>query len=135
MIFKREGYKIIACYKNSSLSVDSVLNSEYGRYWDLITDQTLASFWAIQFISIRGIPECSYKRFAFSVIPPYLLAIAPCTEIRILESWKRLVVGSGIREMFAYGTRNTTQGIRNPIKECNPESKFHWQYSVSSTWN
>ena len=135
MILKREGYKVIACYKNSSLSVDCVLNSEYGRHWDLITDQTLASFWAIQFISIRGFPECSYKRFAFSVIPPYLLAIAPCTEIRILESWKRLVVGSGIREMFAYGTRNTTQGIRNPIKECNPESKFHWQYSVSSTWN
>ena len=102
---------------------------------ETLLDQTLASFWAIQFISIRGFPECSYKRFAISVIPPYLLAIAPCTEIRILESWKRLVVGSGIREMFAYGTRNTTQGIRNPIKECNPESKFHWQYSVSSTWN
>ena len=49
MIFKSEGYKIIACYKNSSLSVDCVLNSEYGQYWDLITDQTLASFWGIQF--------------------------------------------------------------------------------------
>ena len=81
MIFKREGYKIIACYKNSSLSVDSVLNSEYGQYWDL-PDQTLASFWAIQFIFIRGIPECSYKRIAFSVIPPYLLAIAPCKGIQ-----------------------------------------------------
>ena len=32
MIFKREGHKIIACYKNSSLSVDSVLNSDYGQY-------------------------------------------------------------------------------------------------------
>ena len=51
MTFKREGYKIIACYKNSLLSVDCVLSSEYGQYWDL-TDQTLASFWAIQFISI-----------------------------------------------------------------------------------
>ena len=122
MIFKREGYKIIACYKNSSLSVDSVLNSEYGRYWDLITDQTLASFWAIQFISIRGIPECSYKRIAFSVIPPYLLAIAPCKEIRILESWKRLLVGSGIREMFVYGIRNSR--LWNPENNSmNPESR------------
>ena len=121
MILKREGYKVIACYKNSSLSVDCVLNSEYGQYWDLITDQTLASFWAIQFISIRGIPECSYKRFAFSVIPPYLLAIAPCTEIRILESWKRLLVGSGIREMFVYGIRNSR--LWNPeYNSRNPES-------------
>ena len=121
MIFQREGYKIIACYKNSSLSVDSVLNSEYRWYWDLITDQTLASFWAIQFISIRGIPECSYKRIAFSVIPPYLLAIAPCTEIRILESWKRLLVGSGIREMFVYGIQNSA--LWNPeYNSMNPES-------------
>lgn len=70
MIFKEEGYKIIACYKNSSLSVDSVLNSEYMQYWDL-TDQIWASFWGIQFISIRGFPVCSYKLIAFSVIPPY----------------------------------------------------------------
>ena len=31
--------------------------------------------------------------------------------------------------------RNTAQGIRNPTKDWNPESKFHWQKLESSTWN
>ena len=75
-------------------------------------------------LGLRGFPECSYKLIAFSVIPPYLLAIAICKGIRILESWKCLLMESGI---LGFGTRNTTQGIRNPTKECNPESKFHWQ--------
>ena len=30
---------------------------------------------------------------------------------------------------------NTAQGIRNPTKDWNPESKFHWQKLESSTWN
>ena len=47
-IEKSWGHKIVACYKNSLLSVDSVLNSEYEQYWDL-TDETWASFWGIQF--------------------------------------------------------------------------------------
>ena len=47
-----------------------------------------------------------------------------------MESGRCLFMQSGI---IGFGTRNTTQGIRNPIKECNPESQvpltiFSMQY-------
>ena len=40
------------------------------------------------------------------------------------ESRKFLLVQSGI---LGFGIRNTSQGIWNPTKDWNPESKFHWQ--------
>ena len=30
-------------------------------------------------------------------------------------------------EILGFRIRNTAQGIRNPTKDWNPESKFHWQ--------
>ena len=42
--------------------------------------------------------------------------------IRIAESGKFLLVESGI---LGFGIRNTAQGIQNPAKDWNPESKFH----------
>ena len=40
------------------------------------------------------------------------------------ESGKIVLVESRI---LGSGTQNTAQGIRNPTKEWNPESKFHWK--------
>ena len=42
---------------------------------------------------------------------------------------------SGIQENIACGIRNTAQGIWNPTKEWNTESKFYWQRLQSSNWN
>ena len=39
------------------------------------------------------------------------LFVAPCKEMRILESGKILLVESGL---LSFGNRNTAQGIRNP---------------------
>ena len=36
---------------------------------------------------------------------------------------------------FDCGIQNTGQGIRNPTKDWNSESRFHWQRLESSTWN
>ena len=63
---------------------------------------------------------------------PFIGLITPCKGIRIPESGKFLVVGSWIPEKFACGILNsglwnpdTTQGIWNPTKDWNPESRFH----------
>ena len=40
----------------------------------------------------------------------------------IPEFGKMLLVESGI---LGYGIRNSAQGIRNPAKDWDPESKFH----------
>ena len=55
-----------------------------------------------------------------------------CNESRIPESkkfvlvesriWENLLVESGI---LGFGIQNTAQGIRNPSKDLNPESKCH----------
>ena len=48
-------------------------------------------------------------------------------EYKILwntESRNLLLVESGI---LGFGIRNPTQGIQNPTKDWNSESKFHWQ--------
>ena len=59
--------------------------------------------------------------------------------MRILESGKFLLVGSGIRENFAYGFRNpglwNPEYSKYPTKELNLESKFHWKRLESSTRN
>ena len=46
----------------------------------------------------------------------------PCEGIQIPQSWKFLLVESGI---LGLGVRNTAVGIRNPNDSWNPESKFH----------
>ena len=60
---------------------------------------------------------------------------APCKGIRIPESKKLLPVAwnpeSGIQ---GFGIQNTAQGIRNPSKDWNPQSKFHLQRLKCSTW-
>ena len=48
--------------------------------------------------------------------------------------------GIGIRTSFACGIRNPglwnpEYSSRNPTKDWNPKSKFHWQRLESSTWN
>ena len=43
-----------------------------------------------------------------------------------------LLVEAGI---LGFGIRNTSQGFRNPTKDWNQESKFHWQRLESSSWN
>ena len=48
------------------------------------------------------------------------------------ESQKILSVESGI---LGFGIRNTTEGNQNPTKDCNPESKFHWQILKRGTRN
>ena len=65
--------------------------------------------------------------------------MSPCKEISIPESGKFLNMESGIPLKIGIqnptdkhwnsvpGIRNTAQGIRNPTKDWNPESKFHWQ--------
>ena len=58
--------------------------------------------------------------------------VVPCNGIRIPESVKFLLVESGI---LGYGIWNTSKGIRDPTKDWNPESKFHWQRLESRTWN
>ena len=61
--------------------------------------------------------------------------IASCKEIEIPESGKFLPLESGILD---FGIRNTTQGIRNPFSDWNPESKSHWeriQNRVPGIWN
>ena len=52
----------------------------------------------------------------------------------ILESGTFLLVESGILKIclvesgiLGFAIWNTAQGIWNPTKDCNPESKFHWQ--------
>ena len=47
----------------------------------------------------------------------FLHSVAPRKGIRIPESWKYLLVESGILGL----------GIRNAINDWNPESKFHWK--------
>ena len=61
-----------------------------------------------------------------------LTSIVPYKGIWIPESGKILLMESGIleillveSEILGLGIRNTTQGIRNPTKDWNPESKFH----------
>ena len=49
----------------------------------------------------------------------YFLAL--CKGIQIPESEKVLLVKSGI---LGFGIWNTAQGIGNPSKDWNPESKF-----------
>ena len=49
-----------------------------------------------------------------------------------VESGKFLLVQSGLP---GFGIRNAAQGIRNPTKDWNPESRFHGQIPESSTWN
>ena len=60
---------------------------------------------------------------------------APCKWIRIPKPVKYFLVESGIRENCVCGIWTTGQGIRNPTKDWNPESKFHWQRLEESTWN
>ena len=48
--------------------------------------------------------------------------LAQCKGIQIPESEKVLLVKSGI---LGFGIWNTAQGIGNPSKDWNPESKFH----------
>ena len=48
------------------------------------------------------------------------LIIVPSKRIRIPESKKILLLESGIP---GFGIRNIAQVIRNPTKDCNPESK------------
>ena len=45
---------------------------------------------------------------------------------------KFLLMECGI---LGFGIRNTTQEVRNPTNDWNPESKFYWQILESSTWN
>ena len=61
-----------------------------------------------------------------------LTSIVPYKAIWIPESGKILLMESGIleillveSEILGLGIRNTTQGIRNPTKDWNPESKFY----------
>ena len=37
--------------------------------------------------------------------------------------------------ILVFGIRNTVQGIRNLIKDWNPESKNYWKILESSIWN
>ena len=79
---------------------------------------------------------CSHKPFCFEGKKKKRnIQFAPCKGIRILESWKVLLVESEIREKFACGIWNTAQRIRNPTSDWNPESRFHWQRVESSTCN
>ena len=54
------------------------------------------------------------------------MRIPECKKFLLVESriWENLPVESGILGF----------GIRNPSKDWNPESKFHWQRPESSTW-
>ena len=54
---------------------------------------------------------------------------AACKRMRIPEPVKSLLVEAGI---LGFGIRNTSQAIRNPTNDWNPESKFHWQRLESS---
>ena len=54
---------------------------------------------------------------------------ASCKRVRIPQTGKFLLVES---EILGLGIRNTTQRIRNPTKDCNPESKFHWQNEINN---
>ena len=47
-------------------------------------------------------------------------------------SGKILFVESGILD---FGILNTSQQIRNPTNNSNPQSKFHWKRLEPSTWN
>ena len=50
-------------------------------------------------------------------------SFSPCKGIWILESWKFLLVVSGI---LGFGIRNTAIGVQSPtINNWNAESKFH----------
>ena len=74
--------------------------------------------------------ESKFKplQFFYFIIPPW-------KGIRILESRKFLQVDFGV---LGCGIRNTAEGIRNPINDWNPESKFHWQRirkPVPGIWN
>ena len=48
------------------------------------------------------------------------------------ESEEIIIVKLGI---LGFRIRNAAQGIRNPIDNWNPESKFPWQRLESSSWN
>ena len=50
--------------------------------------------------------------------------LAPCRVIQISESAKFLRVES---EILSFGICNWAQEVRNPAKDWNPESKFHWK--------
>ena len=54
---------------------------------------------------------------------------ASCKRVRIPQTGKFLLVES---EILGLGIRNTTQRIRNPTKDWNPESKFHWQNEINN---
>ena len=60
------------------------------------------------------------------------LYFAPCKGIRIPESGRFLLVGSGMRENFDMESRIE---LKYPTKEWNLESKFHWKRLGSSTRN
>ena len=51
---------------------------------------------------------------------------------RNTEPGKILLVVSGI---LGFGIRYKAQGIRNPTRDWNLKSKFHWQRLESSSWN
>ena len=53
-------------------------------------------------------------------------------SLHIRESGKFLLVEF---EILGFGIRKIAQGIRNPTKDWNLKSKFHWQRQESSTWN
>ena len=79
-------------------------------YWSPYIEQ-----WRSSFPAFHQLPS-EFKKFLL-------------VESRI---WENLLVESGI---LGFGIRNTAQGIRKPSKDCNPESKFHWQRLESSFWN
>ena len=60
------------------------------------------------------------------------LYFAPCKGIRIPESGRFLLVGSGMRENFDMESRIE---LKYPTKEWNLESKFHWKRLEFSTRN
>ena len=59
------------------------------------------------------------NRFGLNGLPKYIRESICGTEIQAF------FVESGF---LSFGIQNSTQGIRNPASDWNPESKFHWQW-------
>ena len=94
----------------------------------------------IQFIPIRGFPECSYKRIAFSVIPPYLMYGNP--DIRILKMfacgfWNQgdVCLRSPEFQALEPGIQLKKSGIQLKSAIRNPSSTDNIQYPVSGIRN
>ena len=127
--------KVVLCVKKCDLS----------RYTWLLLDRLLR----LSHFCTRNAASLTVLDQALSVTALFSRASRLLRQLSCLHGQRHYFVftwlvydvcTSRIREIFACGIQNpgiqnSALGIRNPTNDWHPESKFHWQTPVGSSWN